>query len=144
MWVYHTLSYAVKEGVRYAIVHGSDCGPPLTNTCQVSIAQIAQVIQNAGVGLETGDGKTLLTFIDGVGGKTTCYLGTACAALSGSANYWPPAGGSPPADQVGEVLEIDILTPFRSAIAMFWPGAQPTQVFGAYSFGASSSDRITF
>lgn len=143
MWVYHTLSYAVKEGVRYAIVHGSDCGPPLTNTCTTTIAKIAQLIQDSGVGLDTGDSKTLLTFIDGVGGRTTCYLGGAANPCSAQTGVWPPTGGSPPANQVGEIIEIDILTPFRSAIAMFWPGARGTQ-FGAYNLGASSSDRITF
>jgi hypothetical protein len=143
MWVYHTLSYAVKEGVRYAIVHGSDCSPPLTNTCTTTIAKVAQVIKDAGVGLDTGDSKTLLTFKDGAGGTTTCYLGGATGPCSAQTGTWPPTGGTPPANQVGEVIEIDILTPFRSAIAMFWPGARGTQV-GAYNLGASSSDRITF
>src|SRR3954452_2851315 len=25
MWAYHTVAYAVKEGVRFAVVHGNDC-----------------------------------------------------------------------------------------------------------------------
>ena len=25
MWIYHTLTYAVKEGTRVAMVHGQDC-----------------------------------------------------------------------------------------------------------------------
>jgi Flp pilus assembly protein TadG len=143
MWVYHTLSYAVKEGVRYAIVHGTNCGPPSNNTCQTSIATIAQKIQDAGVGLDTGDSKTLLTFIDGGGAQTTCFLGGATNPCSGQGTTWPPAGGSPAANQVGEVIEIDIVTPFKSAIAMFWPGAQ-TVSFGTANLWASSSDRILF
>jgi hypothetical protein len=143
MWVYHTLSYSVKEGIRYAIGHGTDCGPPLTNTCTTSIAKIAQVIKDAGVGLDTGDSKTSLTFIDGIGGSTTCYLGGGTTPCSAQTGTWPPTGGTPPANQVGEVLEIDILTPFKSAIAMFWPGAKAVQ-FGTFNLGASSSDRIAF
>jgi len=37
MWNYHTIAYAVKEGARYASVHGSNCAAP--NTCQVTVAR---------------------------------------------------------------------------------------------------------
>jgi hypothetical protein len=42
MWTYHTMAYAVREGVRYASVHGKGCASP--NTCQVTIGQITSVI----------------------------------------------------------------------------------------------------
>jgi hypothetical protein len=38
MWTYHTLAYAVKEGTRYASVHGKGCEAP--NTCTKTVAQI--------------------------------------------------------------------------------------------------------
>jgi hypothetical protein len=142
MWVYHTLAYAVKEGVRYAIVHGENCTQN-GNTCAASIATIAQKIQDAGVGVETGTGKTLLTFKSGGVGNPpifattdTCYLGDTCPALTAN---WPAFGPN----QVGQAIEIDIVTPFRSAIAMFWPGSHPT-AFGAANLGASSVERIQF
>ena len=31
MWTYHTMAYAVREGVCYATVHGKGCASP--NTC---------------------------------------------------------------------------------------------------------------
>ena len=46
MWIYHTLAYSIREGVRYTTVHGKGCASP--NTCQVTIAQITGVIQSAG------------------------------------------------------------------------------------------------
>lgn len=32
MWLYHTLAYSVKEGVRYTIVHGQNCATA-PNSC---------------------------------------------------------------------------------------------------------------
>src|SRR5712691_796245 len=92
MWVYHTLANSVKAGVRYAVVHGQNCGQN-GNTCQVHISDIAQKIRDAGVGLDTGDGKTKLTFKAGGSGNpptfsatpVICYLGGAtnpCSSLS--------------------------------------------------------------
>src|SRR5271166_3255262 len=54
MWIYHTLAYAIKEGTRYAAVHGQNCNPTVNpgNNCQVTVGQIAQVIEHAAVGLD--------------------------------------------------------------------------------------------
>jgi hypothetical protein len=141
MWVYHTLAYSVKAGVRYALVHGINCVPaPFNNNiCTKTIANVAQVIQDAGVGLDTGDSKTLLTFTDGAGAQTTCFLGGATNPCSGKAATWPPGGGN----SVGRTIRIDIVTPFRSAIVLFWPGAKPVS-FGVFDLPASSSDVIQF
>ena len=40
MWAYQTLAYSVKRGLRYAIVHGWNCGQS-GNTCNVTVGQIA-------------------------------------------------------------------------------------------------------
>jgi len=50
MWIYHTLAHAVKEGARYAVVHGQGCAIP-PNDCRVNISQISRVIRSAGTGL---------------------------------------------------------------------------------------------
>ena len=62
MWIYSTLNHAAQEGVRYAIVHGEDCGNngnncqvnlgPATNNCNNTNSTIAEVIQCAGIGLD--------------------------------------------------------------------------------------------
>lgn len=142
MWMYHTLAYAVKEGVRYAIVHGENCTKN-GNACPASMSTIAQKIQDAGVGIQTGKSETLLTFKSGGVGNPpsfsttqTCYLGDTCSA---NVAAWPAFGPN----QVGQAIEIDITTPFRSAIALFWPGARQVH-FGAFTLGASSTERIQF
>jgi Flp pilus assembly protein TadG len=150
MWVYHTLSYAVKEGTRFAIVHGQNCvynPPSVLNNCAASISQIAGVIQSAGVGLDTSSTGTSLTFyapakaagsINNTGG-TTCYFTGASACSSQIAN-WPPF----PSNQAQSgTIQIDINVPFHSALAMFWPGWKPMS-FAQINLGASSSDRMQF
>jgi len=51
MWNYHTLAFAIREGTRYAAVHGSGCSAdPRATPCQATVAQVAQRIQDAGIG----------------------------------------------------------------------------------------------
>ena len=51
MWNYHTLAFAIREATRYAAVHGSGCSTDPHNSCQATVAQVAQRIQDAGIGL---------------------------------------------------------------------------------------------
>lgn len=133
MWVYHTLSYAVKEGVRFATVHGKNCGTvgAIVNTCTKTMADVAAVIQAAGVGLDPS--TTMLTFTAGGAASAPCSMNACPATL------WPPAGSNDP----GKSIQIDITTPFQSALAMFWPGAKPVS-FASVNFGATSMDTIQF
>src|SRR4051812_36013396 len=65
MWIYHTLAYSVKVGIRYASVHGINCVNTTRNqnACRVNMgpasapsagtqASIAYVIRQAAVGLD--------------------------------------------------------------------------------------------
>jgi Flp pilus assembly protein TadG len=138
MWIYHTLANSVKAGVRYAIVHGRDCDEN-DNFCPTTVAQVAQVIQDAGVGLDVS--TTSVTFSLGSGTtKTvvaTCNLGVGgVGGCVGNNTRFPTAARREP-------ITIDIVTPFRSAIGMFWPGAQTVR-FGAFNLPASSSDNVQF
>ena len=132
MWLYQTLAYAAGEGVRYARVHGKNCGTVafITNTCLTSRQQIALEIRKAGIGLDLA--QTTLTFQAG-NSTTTCLL-NGCPA-----DVWPPSG----ADGIGTPLRIDIVTPFYSALAMFWPGATPVS-FTRALLSAGASDRVQF
>ena len=144
MWMYHTLAYSVKEGVRFAIVHGKSCGTVggVVNTCLKTQLNVAQVIQDAGVGLDLDNTK--LRFCAGVTGTActsqdwTCTLGPASGTPC-AGSTWPPSGS----DGVGGPIEIDITTPFRSATAMFWPGGGNAMI-GVANFVANSTDRIQF
>jgi Flp pilus assembly protein TadG len=141
MWVYDTLSYAVKQGARYAIVHGENCGKN-GNTCQVNLgpatgacnntnATIAEVIQCAGVGLDPAATKVTFTSTQGTLGPYSLN------AVPGT--LWPPANGN----SSGNPITIEITTPFNSAIAMFWPGGSPVS-FASGILPASSSDQIQY
>lgn len=133
MWSYHSLAYAVREGTRYAIVHGADCGTS-PNSCTVTIANIATVIKTAGVGL---DGSVLsLTFTPNTGSAITCNLNTCLT----NTTQWPPSG----ANAIGQTVQISANYPFRSGIAFFWPGGKSTGSMPAMNFPALSKDLIQF
>jgi Flp pilus assembly protein TadG len=149
MWMYQTLAYAVKEGVRYAVVHGANCGTN-GNTCQVAMGPatstcstdstinptIAEVIRCAGIGLDPT--KTKVTFTSLTGTVGPCTLETSGTNACGTAT-WPPVGGN----QINDPITIKITTPFTSAIAMLWPGAKPVS-FAAGTLGAQSSDNVQY
>ena len=128
MWMYHTAAHAVRNGVRFAIVHGQNCQynpPAVTNSCGKTQADIAAIIQNAGIGLDPG--TTTVTFCTGLCASnpgTTCTL-NACD----STNAWPPNGHN----DVGDTIEIDLQTPFISMAG--WARA---------NLSAASSDQIQF
>jgi Flp pilus assembly protein TadG len=131
MWTYHTLAYGVKEGTRYAAVHGLTCATA-PNTCTVTVAQVAQQVQNATAGLLSS--QMNLTFTS-LGGTFTCTLANC---LTNNA-VWPAA----PGNAIGSNIEIDATYPFQSAIAMFWPGAGTgVSTMGTINFPASSQDTM--
>ena len=148
MWLYHTLAYAVKEGVRFAIVNGEDCAA--IPGCPVTIADIANHIRLAAVGLADTELEITLTSMRQSASQGAVINGTPvnCAPLraclsrtSQPADLWPPAGGNRP--KVDTVL-ISGAYPFRSAIAMFWPGAGGGMQFGTFRLPASSMEVIQF
>src|SRR5260370_8018949 len=92
MWTYHTMAYAVREGVRYATVHGKGCASP--NTCQVTIGQITTVIQTAGVGLPAS--TTTVTFTPASGSASSDPMTNHLT----STPTFPPSGAQPPPPNV--------------------------------------------
>lgn len=152
MWIFHTLAYSVKDGVRFASVHGINCinNPPgVPNNCPTNIAAIANVIKDASVGLDPN--KTLLSFTANGGTATLCYMGSSSATninpdglgagvgCQSLTTQWPPSGSN----NVGYQIKINIRTPFRSAISMLWPGARRVS-FAQANLGATSTDSIQF
>jgi hypothetical protein len=136
MWTWQTLNFAVKEGTRYAGVHGQACATA-PNTCTVTVAQIAQTVASAGVGLIPS--QLSLTFISPSSSRT-CRVTPSNVAGSCLADntVWPEA----PTNGPGNDIEIDAVFPFQSAISMFWPGAGPGMNVGLVNFGASSKETM--
>jgi Flp pilus assembly protein TadG len=155
MWMYETAATAVREGVRFASVHGANCvlGPEVPNQCDITANDVVRVIRaGAGTGSThgldygpTGAGgaglpeeTTLVRFTSlPSGASLTCKLdGTSGGPCS---SQWPPTGDN----GVKNVITISIHAPFSSALSMFWPGSKPIN-FAVVNLWASSSDTIQF
>ena len=130
MWEYHTLAYAVKEGTRYASVHGRACEAP--NACQVTVAQVVQTVVNAGTGLLP---SALAVTLTSTAGTVSCSPASTCIGASANNTLWPPD----PANALGSDISISASYPFQSAISMFWPGAGPAVGVATVNFPASST-----
>jgi hypothetical protein len=137
MWVYHTIAHAVKNANRFLIVKGENCIAS-GNSCGVTIGRIAQEIRDSGVGL---DPAQLNVTLISLGDIRTCNPIQTCLA---NTTPWPTlttpaAAGS----GRGQNITIQANIPFRSAIALFWPGAARTR-FGVFNLGAASTEKIQF
>lgn len=139
MWLYHTLAYAIKEGTRFAMVHGHNCDLA-PNSCATTVADVARRIQDAGVGLIPGE---LQLAFESNAGVTSCTLMPGCLA---NVSRWPP--NSLAANAVGLPITIYGNYPFRSAISMFWPGVgnigSGSPGLAYVNFSASSRETIQF
>lgn len=133
MWTYNSLGHAAREGSRYASRVGENCST-LPNGCASSVSTVALRIQAAAVGVPTNDLNVTLTSPAGV---LSCSPVTVCLE---DESVWPPVGGN----AVGAEITIGASYRFRPAIAMYWPGASGSSIFGSFLFEASSSERIQF
>lgn len=133
MWVYHTLSYSVREATRYASVHGIGCKAP--QTCQITIGQIVTRIKNTGVGLDPS--AVTATFTPAVGSATSGTL----ASLASSTAIFPPNT----ANSTGQTLQISLVYPFKTILAIFWVGdGRPINDSQTFHLGASSKVQIQY
>jgi Flp pilus assembly protein TadG len=134
MWIYHSLQHAVKEGARFAIVHGINC-TTTPNACGKTVGDVARIIQDSGVGLIPGD--VTLTFASESQSVGPCVL-TNC--LTNTTAF--PSGE--PGNLPGRNITITGTVRFQSAAAYFWPGARGGFVLPAFNLPASARDKIQF
>jgi Flp pilus assembly protein TadG len=129
MWTYHTLAYAAREGTRYASMHGKGCASP--NTCQITVGQIASLIESAGPGMDPNN--TTLTLTPASGSATSDTI----ANLLSNSTTWPPAAASAP----GKNVQISLNYPFQTFLAILWQPGAGSQVF---HLAASSEEPIQY
>jgi len=129
MWTYHSLSAAIKRGVRFAIVHGARCADA-SAACPVTIGNISQVIRVAGLGLEAA--RLQLTL---VAGDQTFTCPTLSACLSNT-TVWPAS----PNNAVGERISISGTYSFATVLFSLWPG----QAQSTFGLKAKSTEVIQF
>jgi Flp pilus assembly protein TadG len=146
MWIYHTLAYSLKEGTRYAVVHGNDCQTD-KNSCSVQIRDIAKVIQSAGMGL-IPEQLANVNFTTSTRTVTCSTLAACVAAGSTGDTYFPTAtpGTSPrdPGADVGQAVTITAQYPFDSAISMLFPSGGGRMVFPGFVLPGESSEQVRF
>jgi Flp pilus assembly protein TadG len=131
MWTYQTLAYAAKETNAYVAVHGTHCGG--TNSCLLTVGNVATAAQNYAIGLSPGSLNMTLT------SPSTSYTCNPISSCTSNANSWPPTADEP----VGTAIQVRLQYQFNSALAVVWPGAKGT-TYGSYNLGAYSKQRIVF
>jgi Flp pilus assembly protein TadG len=132
MWMYSTLGHAVKEGTRFASVHGKNCGTS-PNACTATIGQVAGRIQQSGVGLLAD--KLNLSFTTSAG-TVSCRLDQC---LSNNTT-WPPSNANTP----GLDIEVSGRYPFQSVICVVWPGARTVTGMPVVNLPAASRQPIEY
>ncbi len=144
MWMYHTLASAIKDGVRFAIVHGNDCNLTPSN-CAVRVRDVAARIRDYAIGIPPQEIHNV-TFVTRTR-TVTCTTLADCLGAGGS-QYWPAAAPGGVVDDGGEAMfgwvRISATYTFRSALSMFWPGAGRGQNFGTFVFPAVSEEMIQY
>jgi hypothetical protein len=155
MWMWETMAHAVRQGARFAAVHGINCVTP-PNVCGRAVADIARQIQIAGVGLAPD--QVLVTVrifphanasspLTSDGPQTLISMRTDGQSFSGwTYLFMPSAPGTPSnvdAAQAPNDVVVSGSIPFTSALAMFWPGGG-TVSFGTVNLTATARERILF
>lgn len=140
MWVYHTLAHVSKEATRFLIVHGLECQEHSSCKEEATIKALAARIQYHGVGLLPEQLEVQVHRV--VGAVETQVVGagggfrTLSSLLSDDTIWDTTVRG-------GDAVHVVVRYPFRSALAMFWPGSRPVN-FTLVTLGAHSWDTIQF
>jgi Flp pilus assembly protein TadG len=136
MWIYHTLAHASKEATRYLIVHGTECQKRATCDADATLGALASRVTYHGVGLLPQQLEIQVYVRNNqIVGSGNGYV--TMSSLAGSATRWSDAAN------LGQPIQVGLRYPFRSALAMLWPGAGRVN-FTLVTLGARSWDTIQF
>ena len=143
MWLYTTLQHATKDTVRFAIVHGANCGVN-GNSCQTSVSQVvtqfnrqAPMFDASRVQMELRSGCRSQRKFD----QDSCrsvLTGTLQSMLA-NGTVWPDE-----ADPGVDSIEIYARVPFDSVISLFWPTSGTVGRFGQFNLQAISRETVQF
>lgn len=136
MWIYHTLAHTSKEATRFLIVHGTECQKRANCRDLSTQDEVAKRIRYHGVGLLPEQLNVQVyrngTQVIGVAGG---YV--TVSSLIGSTTTWSNSAAP------GQSVQVGLQYPFRSALAMLWPGTGRVN-FTLTTLGAFSWDTIQF
>ncbi len=146
MWLYTTLQHAVKDTVRFAIVHGQNCGVN-GNSCAITLSQIGTRFREQAPMFEPADVQLELRAGCGSGeaysaGCAAVRTTTLQSVLADNTTVWPDGAGegSPGVHSI----EIYASTPFDSIIQHFSPGTGVGQRFGTFNLQAIAREMVQF
>ncbi len=152
MWLYNTAAHAVREGTRFAAAHANNCAL-LPNGCASTLAQISQRILEQGVGLNPAEVRNVRFLSKGANPTASPLRTYTCATLAAclsDSRSWPALTAVAtqvteldPLGQRGSYIEIRAQYPFRTAIALLFPGS-PTQQIGVFNLEVSSEEIIHY
>jgi Flp pilus assembly protein TadG len=140
IWVYNSLSHGVKEGTRFAVVHGNNCSVA-PNACTVTAGQICQTILDMAPGLvpaqvvnvRLASRTRTLTFA-----TLPLCIASGTVFPSQTAPTSPDVGGDR-----GAPVTITARYQFDSALAFFWTGTSGF-TFGRLYLAASAEEPIRY
>jgi len=133
MWNYHSIAFGVREGTRYAAMHGVDCNTP--NSCHVTIGTITGVIRANATGIDPA--TVTLTFTPASGSATSGTM----SSLASSSTIFPPIA----ANAQGQNVKISANYAFQSILAVFWVGAgRGANYSGTFNLYTSSAEPIQY
>jgi Flp pilus assembly protein TadG len=126
MWLYHSLSNAVRVVARYATVHGTDC--QTTYSCSITVGGMATLFEQTAPGLPPSSTTLTLT---STSGTVTCSPVSSCTTTT---TTWPPSAGA----TVGNAITVTAYLTFHSGMASLAGG------FKDPTFIATSQQIILF
>lgn len=136
LWINHTLAEAVRDGTRWAIVHGARYAN--TNGQRLpgaTLADVRTVVTRAAVGLVPGE---LNLRFESAQGVINCSPSTNCPPGTLGTN-WPPDGYADPGREIGIIATY----PYNSLVVMYFPGNGGIN-FGDYLLGSAAREKIVF
>ena len=135
LWINHTLSQAVRDGTRYAVVHGALNVNPTTNVRLPgsNLRDVYNVVRRSALGMVPSQLRLRFESADGV---IDCNPDCPSAELD---LPWPPNGAANKNMEIG----IQANYPYNSMVVMFFPGSKGIQ-FGRYILGSVARERIAF
>jgi len=149
MLTLHTLQEACEQGARYAATRGSTCSSG-TNTCGVTVGQIAGVISKAAAGISPASLIVTLTVCAAGSSYATCspvnspVNQVSCNPLtscSGSSTAWPSSSNNT-AGSYDVIVSADCTV--ASPIFMYWPSGGPAVKTQSSTFHAYSRQELVF
>jgi hypothetical protein len=148
MLTLHTLQEAVEQGTRYVATRGSTCTSG-SNSCSVTVQQIAGVIANSAAGVSSSKMNVSLIPAGDTAHTITCNPVTNCLSSctgagcsSSRSTVWPTSTNSDNAP--GQDIIITADCPVVAPMSMFWTGQGKTPMIGSSHFYAYSRQRLMF